>query len=342
MATRAQDQELIAQVADEHGVVAVKSTGAGDQNWELIGHVIPSFGWHPWFSHHLYDDGNGISQKDKAAHYRAILTPIPEDPSFLDSLPEPRPISHFLVETENRLQRYPLALVGEIGLDRSFRIPNAWGSEEADSRDASVTPGGREGRRLSPHRVRIEHQKFVLMAQLRLAGVMQRAVSVHGVQAHGVVFETLQETWYGWERESVSKRMRRKKALEEAQGSDDEYGDVEMSDDTPKPFPPRICLHSYSGPPEPLRQYFDPAVPADIYFSFSSAVNFSTQSTKAVQVIKAVPADRLLIESDLHLAGDEMDRRLEQIARVICELRGWPLDEGVRRLGENWRRFTFG
>ena len=47
---------------------------------------------------------------------------------------------------------------------------------------------------------------------------------------------------------------------------------------------------------------------------------------KVVDVIKALPADRILIESDLHTAGQVMDELLEQVARQICELRGWGLE----------------
>ncbi len=71
-------------------------------------------------------------------------------------------------------------------------------------------------------------------------------------------------------------------------------------------------------------------------------MNFSSRSQKAVDAIKVVPDDRILIESDLHSAGNEMDRLLEEIARLVCEIKGWSLIEGVERLAGNWRRFVFG
>jgi len=33
---------------------------------------------------------------------------------------------------------------------------------------------------------------------------------------------------------------------------------------------------------------------------------------------------------------------MEDIVRRICEIKGWLLEDGVRRLGGNWRRFVFG
>lgn len=102
-------------------------------------------------------------------------------------------------------------------------------------------------------------------------------------------------------------------------------------------------MHSYSGPVEQLKQFLNPSNPSDVYFSFSNVINFSGPSSqKVIAVVKALPEDRVLIESDLHTAGQQMDDLLEEVARQICELRGWSLQEGVQRLADNWKRFVFG
>ena len=345
MATREQDQRLVAEFADKLGVTndtitALESTNLSEK---LRGYIIPAFGWHPWFSHLVFvDDEDGPCSKFD--HYRMAISPSPGDDDFIATLPDPRSLSSLLDQTRNYLQRYPHAIVGEIGLDRAFRIP---GNEMAEGyqRDPALTPGGREGRQLSKFRVDMQHQRRILRAQLDIAAEMQRPVSVHGVAAHGMVFETLRGTWRGYERRTLSRRERKQLVnVGAAHGLEDKPGADEQSSDTdgPKPFPPRICLHSYSGPADTMRQYLHPSVPAMIFFSFSHLVNFSSTSSKAVAVIQAVPDDRILAESDLHAAGEKMDDLLENVIRTICQIKDWTLENGVMQLRSNWLRYIFG
>lgn len=328
MATREQDQDLVDNVASKIGVTSSEIETQSDR------YIIPSFGWHPWFSYLMYDDTEGkildTETRDfKTRHYQSVLqpTPKPEDLSFLETLPEPRPLSVFIRQTKAYLEKYPLALVGEIGLDKTFRIPVPWTSDLEESRDTTLTYGGREGRHLSRFGVRVEHQAAILKAQLRLGGEMDRAVSVHDVGCHGKIFEVIQETWKGFEKEVLSSKERKKIANLPLPVDDDPFDEPEQS--KARPFPPRICLHSYSGLPAHLKTFLHGSVPADIFFSFSSAINMDNGRAKAEQVIKALPDDKILIESDLHIAGDEMDRRMEEICREICEIKGWSLADGV-------------
>ena len=292
-----------------------------------------------------YAGSTCLTIEQKVSHYQSVLTPRSEDLDFLRSLPDPRPFGHFLDQTKKYLERYPLALVGEIGLDRSFRIPESWLPEQADNRDDALTPGGREGRKLSPYRVSIDHQKKVLQAQLRLAGEMQRAVSVHGVQAHGVVFDTIASTWKGHEKRVLSKKERkRQEAAVKANAEPSEPHDERTSHSGPKPFPPRACLHSFSGPAEAAKQYTAPSVPCDVYFSFSTTINAWSESGdgKVEDAVRAVPDDMILVESDMHTAGHKMDQALEAAVRKVCEVKQWELSDGVMRLRSNWRRFALG
>ncbi|KAH6895244.1 TatD family [Thelonectria olida] len=370
MATRAQDQDLVADVAT-HYPVPDQNTFSLQQTTESPSNppfVVPAFGWHPWFSHLLYDDeapeptyrpvsattsasasasgpepgpGPGPSSEDaaKAVHYSSVLTPSPS-PSFLASLPPPVPISSFISSTQARLLAHPHALVGEIGLDKAFRLPQAWDPSAKNGRDDGRTPGGREGRTLSPHRVSMEHQRVVLAAQLKLAARTRRAVSVHGVQAHGILYDTLEATWKGHEKEVISRRKRRLVA----EGAEDFSSDSEDDSGEPKPYPPRICLHSFSAGVAVLKQYLHRAVPAKIFISLSSAVNLSTEATrtKTDEVLRAMPDNRIIVESDLHTAGASMDEALEEMYRRVCTIKGWPLEEGVARIAKNYEEFIYG
>jgi Tat protein secretion system quality control protein TatD with DNase activity len=314
--------------------------------------IVPAFGWHPWFSHELYDETkyegrNSLSQREKADHYRQILTPSLDDEAYLQSLPDPSPMGIYLARMKVMLEKYPVALLGEVGLDRSFRIPEPWQLKgQAKQRDAGKTEGGREQRKLSPYRVSIDHQKVILLAQLRLAGQMQRAASVHGVQAHGHVYDALAEVWKGYENHVPSQRDRKKLASaisRNAEPVEDESASDEVAN-VLRPFPPRICLHSYSGSADAISRYLAPTVPCEVFFSFSTTINSwaDDRSGKVEAAVKAVPDDKVLVESDLDTAGENMDAALKEAVLKICEIRNWPIEDGVKRLGENWRRFVFG
>ncbi|KAK4450720.1 Cut9-interacting protein scn1 [Podospora aff. communis PSN243] len=359
MATRSQDQDLVSSVAAQQKIRS--RADLNEPPVESSDRIVPAFGWHPWFSYQFYNDAAGEPtfdssaenvDQEKARHYAEVLAPSPSA-DFIASLPVPRPLSSFITETRNRLNGNPVALIGEIGVDRAFRLPQEWSQGEEPERDENLTPGGREGRLLSPYHVKVPHQVQILEAQLRLAGELGRAVSVHGVQAHGVLFDALASLWKGHEKEVISRRKQRLVA----EGAEDFSSDEDSDDDfprkkdqaikkpyKPKPFPPRVCLHSFSGPPQMLKQYLNPAIPIRIFFSFSMVVNLSSAGleSKFVDVIKACPDDLLLVESDLHMAGEEMDRVLEQMYRKVCGIKGWTLTEGLQRIRKNYEGFIFG
>jgi len=365
MATRAQDQEQVALVGNSNGITTREEFSTATKK------VIPAFGWHPWFSHQLLDSVNeydslptrdaGALGELKRRHYAKVLSPTPND-DFIAHLPAPILLSEFIAETKGRLQAHPSALVGEIGLDKAFRLPEKWTPKHETNRDTTLTPGGREGRRLSPYAVDMEHQKAILKAQLNLAGEMMRPVSIHGVAAHGILYDAIASTWKGHEKEVISSRERKLIAphAEDWTSAEDEDDEDDFSSSQrilkkkpkvpkskeikPMPFPPRICLHSYTGSHDFAAQYLKKHIPVTIYFSFSCCVNLTSKSVaaKLEDVLRVVPDDRVLVESDLHIAGDEMDQELEKIARLVCKIKGWDLRKGVEKLASNYEAFIFG
>ncbi|KAK6525676.1 hypothetical protein TWF281_010728 [Arthrobotrys megalospora] len=310
MATKAEDQELVAQVAREYP-----------------DRVVPSFGWHPWFSHRLWDDmkaGGSDITISKKEHYQSVLTNEPTE-EFIETLPEPKPLSQFIAETRNYLEEFPSALVGEVGLDRTFRLPNP----------ASLI--GPDDKKLSPHKVQMDHQRRILEEQLRLAGEMDRPASVHGVGAHGVLHDSFSSLFKGFEKVVRSKRTQ-KRGPHDFEG--DEDSDVE--DKGPKPFPPRICLHSFSAPPDFIKTWLNPKIPATIYFSFSQAINVGYGYEKFAEMLGLVPEDRLLVESDLHIASIDMERHLAGIIHRVSRERRWDPSKTVQTVGKNWISFVYG
>ncbi|CUS13520.1 unnamed protein product [Tuber aestivum] len=334
--------------------------------------VVPSFGYHPWFSYLIYDDTGpgGEREVDKKEHYTTVLTGTPTE-DLISALPYPRKLSSILTELRSQLETFPKALVGEIGMDRGFRIP--FPDNTGTEAHAVYTPGDAEdGKRLTNHRVSMDHQKKIFVAQLKLAGELNRAVSVHGVQCHGALFDVFRELWRGHEVEVESRKemkRRRRRAKGEVEGH--EYlPDIEDSGDSgdefseevrkrqeerkqeymPKPYPPRICLHSFSAPAQTLQQYLTPPsakkrYPSRVFFSFSSTINARPEKghmEKIMETVKGVPEDRVLVESDLHTAGEEMDAALESAVRVIAGIKEMGIDECVKMLRENWREFVFG
>ncbi|OLL22348.1 Cut9-interacting protein scn1 [Neolecta irregularis DAH-3] len=79
--------------------------------------------------------------ESKLAHYNQILQPSPDD-KFIDMLPAPISFQEHLEEMRRNLKTYPSAFVGEIGLDRSFRIPHPTEMGRHPNRASSTDIGG--------------------------------------------------------------------------------------------------------------------------------------------------------------------------------------------------------
>ena len=278
MSTRPDDQSLVVDFAAENPHV-----------------VVPFYGYHPWYSHLFF-----ISSE--TAHYTSILKPCPPT-DFLEHLPTPISWTQTLLELRKRLESNPRAQIGEIGMDKSFRLPTHLNGE-------------RKG--LSPYKTSAEHQSRMFVDQVRLAMELSRAVSVHSVQCHGILFQLLQSLWSELPTHATNPEattgIHRK---------------------------PRICIHSASIPPETLRQYISPSVPWRVYFSFSMAIN-SRYGRKLVELIWATPEDRILIESDWHSEGKMRRRQLVDIARVVIHVKQWDTNKGIDILERNFRAFVHG
>ena len=111
--------------------------------------------------------------------------------------------------------------------------------------------------------------------------------------------------------------------------------------DKPRMFPPRICIHSASLPLDTLKQYLQPSVPSKVYFSFSMAIN-ARYGQKLIDLISAIPDDRILIESDWHSEGSLRRSQLQNIARIIIQVKNWSIEQGIEILERNFHQFVYG
>ncbi|KAI7815934.1 TatD family [Gamsiella multidivaricata] len=108
-------------------------------------------------------------------------------------LPEPRALEPALKELRRQLEAHPHAVVGEIGLDRTARVPEP-SIPSSSSTTATTTAGCDNGdkEKKDPNQKRttlaltsIQHQLDIVREQLKLAASLNRAVSFHCVQAYG-------------------------------------------------------------------------------------------------------------------------------------------------------------
>jgi Tat protein secretion system quality control protein TatD with DNase activity len=253
-------------------------------------------------------------------------------------------------------------------MDKSFRLPIHSGLAGGERESCAAR------RELSVFRTGMEHQRRVFMDQLRVAVEMGRGVSVHSVQCHGVVYECLRQL--GEEshckvskKEQKRRNVRGKKSLEEGNdgvgnatiegkegdnnnnnnhnnnhinhNADNTAGAATENNNDNTPNTPRICIHSASLSPSTLSQYLSQSLPLHVYFSFSLVIN-ARYGAKLLDLIRAVPDDRILIESDFHSEGEQRRMLLEGIARVVLGVKRWGVEQGVGILERNWERFVYG
>ncbi|KAG7452247.1 Metallo-dependent hydrolase [Guyanagaster necrorhizus] len=128
--------------------------------------VIPCFGYHPWFSHCITLQPGAT----KDEHYRRLFAVenFDEYQAIYNTLPQPVSIAEVISEVQANLEAFPNAMLGEVGLDRAFRIPY----------DYAAFP-----RELTSFTVPIDHQLAILEAQVDLAVKLRRNISLHSVKA---------------------------------------------------------------------------------------------------------------------------------------------------------------
>lgn len=201
------------------GHVCAMSTSIKDQ--EYVAHladllpeiVVPAFGYHPWFSHTIAVDR---SHKD-AEHYMELFRNTSQQDELqvlAAELPPPSALSDLLDTLRHNLQKYPKAILGEVGIDKVFRIPQ---DPKGFSREPHNHSLGRRDRPLTNFTIPLEHQLHIAKAQISVAIELRRSVSFHSVRAGGATLQILDELQKEFPRNHIKlSRKKQKQAMKEA------------------------------------------------------------------------------------------------------------------------------
>lgn len=264
--------------------------------------VVPCFGYHPWFTWKVSTE----DELEAKEHYGRVFAG-PKDSekelqAFIASLEPPVPFSKYLERMRHGLEKYPHAMVGEAGLDKPFRVKDT--AED----------------RLTPFRVSLDHQRMILGLQLQLAVDFGRPISLHGVQCHGALLESVTDV---------------------------------IKKNPGKPL--TVCLHSYSGSPDFLVGWFKlegstkKPTKVRVFVSVSSVITcghidregdrFEQKVDKIAPLLTKIPDNRLLIESDYYKAGPVMDELMQEVLNLVAHVKGVSKEEALRSLDRNSLEF---
>lgn len=287
MSTNARDQRMVAELASRHP----------DK-------VIPCFGWHPWFAHHISLE-EPVPSKDE--HYRHVFN-ITNDGSLgesqaekeligiLEQLPEPVSLTSVCDGIREHFERFPNALLGEVGIDRAFRIPRkAWNYDPQRSEVPLSEP------RLTKLKTPQEHQLAVLRAQIAVALQYQRNISLHSVQAAGLTVDLLSSL---------------------------------RNTDTTSFGAIRISLHSCTLDNNVVKSITKKH--PNVYVGFSSTINRKQILKK--ECLAAVDRNRALMESDYHTVKG-IPAFLLQATEYFAQQHGMSLESAAQQLRSNWNAF---
>ncbi|CDS01576.1 related to Cut9 interacting protein scn1 [Sporisorium scitamineum] len=177
MSTNTRDQSMVAELASRHP-----------------DRIIPCFGWHPWFSHQISVSDPAPS---KEQHYHNLFgisdtAPGEKNPAkeeleaIWDQLPDPISLNEVCQGIQDHFDRFPNALLGEVGIDRAFRIPRRAWNYDPQRPESDITAS-----KLTKLKTPQSHQLSVLRAQIGVALEYRRNISLHSVQAAGLTVDLL-------------------------------------------------------------------------------------------------------------------------------------------------------
>ncbi|OUM53746.1 hypothetical protein BVG19_g3059 [[Candida] boidinii] len=281
--------------------------------------VQPCFGIHPWYSHlFTMEDyskeaiGCQLSETEiKTKHYSKIFTCMKKGKNeerdsdslpdlLLDHLPVPKNLYELIKDIEliieeniRNKQDYEF-MIGEIGLDKLFRIP--WNGYLGNENEGLINPDSKfnSNSKFSNYQVSIDHQVIIYKEFLKMAIKYNKPVSIHCVKAHGILFD-------------ITKSM------------------IKIKDSKCT----KLCLHSYSGSIDQAKSWLK-LYKKNIFFSISEILNIKggtrkvkeigkeeddgnedTVDSKCIELLKFLPFENILIETDYGLDFMYLEKNLE-------------------------------
>ncbi|EGG08103.1 uncharacterized protein MELLADRAFT_62121 [Melampsora larici-populina 98AG31] len=271
--------------------------------------VKPAFGLHPWFSHQVCFTADQLESDGFP-----LMLENGQDQSMIEShLPKPIDFNQFLNELKDRLVSIPDSMLGEVGLDKSFKvhIPNATQSQATNqnqgiNQNQGTDQNQKDEMNLIKSKVKIEHQIKVLEAQLELAISLGKPISLHGVKA---IEEMIQ----------VFNRLKRRHPVS---------NQIKINWHSP---------YISTGSLKTLIKNYS----TFLYFSFSIRLYKTELELKRLnELIALTPKDKIMIETDWESEPNLIDEKLIEILKVICKVKSWTFLEALRQLKSNWDDFS--
>jgi len=141
-----------------------------------------------------------------------------------------------------------------------------------------------------------QFQMEVLRVQIELAAELERPISVHCVRAFGPLFDFFKNL---------------------------------------KNYPPAVVMHSYGGSTDIVNGLLKIAKYGKrFYFGFSHCINVSHESPKLLAVMKMIPRERILIESDQNTPL-YLDEDILKMCQLVAKTREWTVEETIQITSQN-------
>lgn len=248
--------------------------------------IIPCYGVHPWYSH-LFTFETGI---DKLAHYKQVFELKEDDEideDFLTVLPDPMNFDKHLKVMKRLYETHSVVCVGEIGLDKLFRIPSSGFYSNPDFRS------GKEDIRLTNYKTSMKHQKRVFSQQLQLAFELNLSVSIHNVKSGGLIHEV------------ISKEI-----------PDDYSAGVCLHSFTGSLDTLKLFIKTFSKRSSTL------FVSLSHFIN-----NRQDKRDELTEILKQISPSNILIESDMAIDQQNPLDHLKAIEKSVLEIKGWESGE---------------